>query len=162
MKAPVILISALGLMVAAGCISKPESVAKAPEFVNVSATVIRYDPSGMVLHMESFGGVGCGSVEDAALATVRVLAPKRYSGREYSIRLSPFRSNAPIEGTERLQQIGSEVNLEVKKVLLRNSAKQTFDLPSGEVRIIKQPNQPLQGTPGKVPFPATEPEARRP
>ena len=38
------------------------------------------------------------------------------------------------------------------------SSVEYFDLYTGEWR---RPNQPVQGTPGKVPFPATEPGARR-
>ena len=144
MKAVAIFISSVWLVLAGGCSTLPKSAAKDPDFVKVSAIVISFDPSGMVLHTESVGGIGCGSLDEAALATVRVLAPERYLGREFSIRLSPFGSHTPSEGTERLQQLDAEVNLEIMRVLLSNSPKQPLDLPAGEVRLIRPPNQALQ------------------
>ena len=118
------------------CHSLDPADVPAPGYVRVSVTVVSFEPAGMVLSMTNFDGVGCGSIEDAAMATVRVLAPQKYAGREYGVRLSAFGSEAPVAADAPLRQAGATVTLEIRRELVHNSPKQVLDLPEGDAHVV--------------------------
>ena len=113
-----------------------------PGYVRVSVHVVSFEPAGMVLSMTNFDGVGCGSIENVALVTVRVVAPRKYAGRDYGVRLSAFGSEAPVVAAAPLRQLGATVTLEIRQEMIHISPKEVLNLPEGDVRIVNPAKPP--------------------
>ena len=142
MKTAILLLGLIAVLVC-GC----SSTVSQRYTVMLQVKVVNVDQDGMVITIENFGGIGCGQLEDAVLATIQVVAPNRYFARKFCIRLTARGSKEIPPELRALAQVGSDVHLEFTRRLLDFTPKQTIDIADGEVKILKEPSESLKPIP---------------